>query len=227
MHVRIIVDGKQSPARNMAIDEALLRTCREPVLRFYQWNAPAVSIGYFQQANVVPEGRIFVRRYTGGGLVDHAQDFTYSMIFPHHHALYKAGTSCSYEIIHRTIAFGLADCGIKVNLAQKETNGDSFACFQKSVKFDVVSGLKKIAGAAQRRVREACLHQGSILAPQLNFDPLCNALLPHLVNILDDSYEISALTDEESQKALELEKSRYSTEKWNQHRGHVAAKCGF
>ncbi|MFM8654567.1 MAG: lipoyl protein ligase domain-containing protein [Verrucomicrobiota bacterium] len=55
----------------MAIDESLLRHARAPVLRIYGWEETCVSIGYFQKASVVAAGTSFVRRYTGGGLVEH------------------------------------------------------------------------------------------------------------------------------------------------------------
>src|SRR5271155_3321183 len=78
---RLLIHGPASPARNMAIDEALLREVREPVLRIYEWSVPAVSLGYFQPAALAGE-RPFVRRYTGGGLVDHAHDVTYTIVLP-------------------------------------------------------------------------------------------------------------------------------------------------
>ena len=61
---RLLLHGSASPARNMAIDEALLREVSEPVLRLYEWSIPAVSLGYFQPAALAPAGRPFIRRYT-------------------------------------------------------------------------------------------------------------------------------------------------------------------
>src|SRR5277367_1833538 len=81
---RLLVHQAGSPARNMAIDEALLREVREPVLRIYEWNVPAVSLGYFQPAALAGD-RPFIRRYTGGGLVDHARDVTYTLVVPRKH----------------------------------------------------------------------------------------------------------------------------------------------
>jgi lipoate-protein ligase A len=75
-------------ALNMAIDEALLRTAREPLLRIYRWARPAVSFGYFGKWADVhrawPE-REAVRRWTGGGIVPHGDDLTYSLIVPREH----------------------------------------------------------------------------------------------------------------------------------------------
>ena len=41
-------------AENMARDEALLATRCIPTLRFYRWEQPTVSLGYFQAAADLP-----------------------------------------------------------------------------------------------------------------------------------------------------------------------------
>jgi len=74
----------QSGARNMAIDEALLREMREgdaPVLRFYRWNPPCLSLGRFQKCDDLSLGGIsWVRRPTGGRAVWHQHEITYSFV---------------------------------------------------------------------------------------------------------------------------------------------------
>src|SRR5436305_15298348 len=46
-------DGAHSGAMSMALDEALLEHATVPSIRFYQWNSPALSFGYFGKfANV-------------------------------------------------------------------------------------------------------------------------------------------------------------------------------
>lgn len=216
--VRLLIDGPQSPARNMAVDEALLRLCRVPVLRFYQWSEPAVSIGYFQKLEDVPEGRTFIRRYTGGGLVDHAADFTYTVVTPKDHALYAMGTACSYEAIHRAVAQALEELGCVSVLAEKASEVESGACFAKPVKFDVVSGVRKLAGAAQRRTREGCLHQGSVLVDSISFERMTDTFGRRLAPLLGESPEASSLEAAEQELATKLETERYRTAAWNQTR---------
>ena len=61
-------------AAQMALDEALLENTSGPVLRTYQWDAPAVSFGYSQSLSAVAAAhpdRPLVRRWTGGGIVEH------------------------------------------------------------------------------------------------------------------------------------------------------------
>ena len=167
---RLIIHGPGSPARNMAVDEALLREIREPVLRVYEWSVPAVSLGYFQPAALAGE-RPFVRRYTGGGLVDHAHDVTYTIVLPRTHPWLALSMPESYCQIHKGVQAALAACGIASELTPVAQAVESDACFQKAVPFDIVAGESKLSGAAQRRTREGLLHQGSILLP----DPARNA----------------------------------------------------
>src|SRR5947209_18419123 len=58
----------------MAADEALLEhvlTTGRPALRYYTWDPPTLSLGYFQSfADRLP-GLPVVRRMTGGGAIVH------------------------------------------------------------------------------------------------------------------------------------------------------------
>jgi lipoate-protein ligase A len=70
---------------NMAIDEALLESLTLPAVRFYRWQSPALSFGYFGRfADVASyqSERDLVRRWTGGGIVFHGEDLTYSILIP-------------------------------------------------------------------------------------------------------------------------------------------------
>src|SRR5271170_4296232 len=131
---RLLVHGVGSPARNMAVDEALLREIAAPVLRLYEWDVPAVSLGYFQAAALAPEGRPFIRRYTGGGLVDHARDITYTIVLPRAHPWMELSAPESYCVVHRGVQAALAACGIESDLTSAAPAGESEACFQKPVR---------------------------------------------------------------------------------------------
>jgi len=215
---RLLIHGADSPARNMAVDEALLRNVREPVLRIYEWNVPAVSLGYFQPAALAKE-RPFVRRYTGGGLVDHAHDVTYTIVLPRAHPWMEMSAPESYCHIHRGVQAALKACGIASELTPAAHNVESDACFAKPVKFDIVAPTGKLSGAAQRRTREGLLHQGSILLP----DPARNADLragfaAAFAAHLELPIEPGGLTAEESARAVGLDRERYSTDAWNRAR---------
>src|SRR5687767_6632729 len=98
----IIERERHSAALNMAIDEALLRALRGPLLRIYQWSRPSVSFGYFERFEPVralfPDHDL-VRRWTGGGMVEHAGDFTYSLMVPSGNLGRELRTPDSYQTI--------------------------------------------------------------------------------------------------------------------------------
>jgi hypothetical protein len=104
-------------ALNMAIDEALLRAAREPILRIYRWEQPAVSFGYFGKWAEVqrtwPE-REAVRRWTGGGIVPHGDDLTYSLIVPRAHPFALLGPLESYRAIHEALAAALGSASLRL-----------------------------------------------------------------------------------------------------------------
>jgi lipoate-protein ligase A len=103
-----------SAAMNMAIDEALLQTAESPSIRFYQWSSPALSFGYFGKFADVAEyatERDLVRRWTGGGIVFHGEDLTYSIIIPAQNAMFAESSAFIYAAIHSALRDALnSDC---------------------------------------------------------------------------------------------------------------------
>src|SRR5213083_2675669 len=98
--------GKADSAQNMALDEALLEAMprlSKPVLRFYGWTERAASFGYFQKYSEIERLtllRPLVRRPTGGGLVAHDADWTYSLVLPPDHWWYASRAPESYQRVH-------------------------------------------------------------------------------------------------------------------------------
>src|SRR4051812_17912998 len=127
--------GKNEPAWNMACDEALLNyvgSIASPILRFYAWTEPAATFGYFQKyADIAAWSplRPLIRRPTGGGLVPHDADWTYSVIIPPTHGWYELRATESYLHAHRWVSAALRASGIPAELAaiaQKEIPGQCF-----------------------------------------------------------------------------------------------------
>ena len=148
----------------MAIDEALLEVIRAPLLRVYRWRSPAVSFGYFEHWAPVRDahpGRDAVRRWTGGGVVPHGGDFTYSLLIPRD-AVAPGTPGESYCAIHTALRGALAEAGIHALEAAVPAAPRSHACFENPVRHDVLVAGRKVAGAAQRRTRAGLLHQGSV-----------------------------------------------------------------
>lgn len=219
MNGRLLLDGKSSAPANMAIDEALLRLATAPVLRIYGWEESCVSIGYFQKSSVAPAGTSLVRRYTGGGLVEHGRDLTYTLVLPGNHPLTLAGTLPSYRTIHDGVASALQAAGIECRLATAQPAKDHPSCFLKPVPADVLDpeGVK-LAGAAQRRTKQGCLHQGSILLPVAPPARLAELLPGFLAQALQTSWSRAERSRQEEELAEKLFRDRYSTREWNHSR---------
>lgn len=155
----------------MALDEALLEAMPRlggPVLRFYAWTQAVASFGYFQKYAEVARAtglRPLIRRPTGGGVVPHEVDWTYSMVFPSGHEWYCLRAEASYCRAHAWLQTAFARLGIETELApccRKSTPGQ---CFIGHEKHDLLWHGRKIAGAAQRRNQLGLLIQGSIQPP--------------------------------------------------------------
>jgi lipoate-protein ligase A len=141
----------------MGLDEALLESAAAgglPALRFYGWNPPAVSIGYFQKlletvdvAACRVHGVDVVRRISGGGAVFHQAEITYSIILP------VPEEAPSFERICGAVMEGLAILGISSRF--KPVN-------------DIYTGDKKISGSARISRGGRLLQHGTVL---LDTDP--------------------------------------------------------
>ncbi len=152
-------------AMNMAIDEALLTVIPGPLLRVYRWDKPAVSFGYFERWKPIRDAfphREPVRRWTGGGIVLHGEDFTYSLLIPRSYSAAGPNAAQSYAIIHGALCRALADAGFPAQSAASSSAKLSQACFENPVVHDVLIAGHKVAGGAQRRTRAGLIHQGSI-----------------------------------------------------------------
>jgi lipoate-protein ligase A len=194
----------------MAVDEALLRTVTRPLLRLYCWNRPAVSFGYFQKYPVELADRYaLVRRPTGGGIVYHDTDTTYTVVVPAGHPLHRLKTHAAYCALHRAVAAALQ---LPTSISQlPATPRGQYECFQNPVTGDVVAGDRKLAGGAQRRNKAGMLHQGSI-AGRVSADRLVQGFR-QVFAVEFAPYELSPA---ERALAEKLAAEKYGTADWNQ-----------
>ena len=160
--------GIQSPEVNMAVDEALLEGAAAlgaPVLRTYGWSPPAATFGYFQrymEIAALTSLRPLIRRPTGGGLVPHDADWTYSVVVPPDHSRYRISAESSYRLQHEWLQSAFAAVGVPAELAPCCDARGPGQCFIGAEKHDLLHRGLKIAGAAQRRNRLGLLIQGSV-----------------------------------------------------------------
>jgi lipoate-protein ligase A len=157
------------PAFNMALDHALLEhaaSLGRPVLRFYGWTEPASTFGCSQRYEEVAAAtalRPLIRRPTGGGLVPHGADWTYSVVIPPGHAWYALRATESYCRIHQWIRDAFGRLRIDSALAPVRDLQAAGRCFAGGwEQHDLVRDGRKVAGAAQRRNRSGLLIQGSV-----------------------------------------------------------------
>lgn len=155
----------------MAADEALLESVpkwNRPVLRFYSWSEAAATFGYAQRFDEVAELtelRPLVRRPTGGGLVLHEHDWTYSLAFPRSHRWGGYRAAESYRAVHEWLQRSFEAIGVITELAERTPSEKAGVCFSRAERNDLLFGCVKLAGAAQRRNRNGLLIQGSIRPP--------------------------------------------------------------
>ena len=202
-------------AWNMAMDEALLHTAAKrgrPLLRVYAWEKPSVSFGYFQKFPApLAERHDVVRRPTGGGVVYHVQDTTYTVVVPPAHALYAMKTADAYCALHQAVAAAFQS-PLALHHAPLQSPHGSYECFQRPVHGDVVSDGRKLAGGAQRRTKSGLLHQGSIGA-KLS----ANQIKHGFQEALGVEFETYELTDAERTQAERLVREKYATDAWNRY----------
>jgi lipoate-protein ligase A len=202
----------RSAAMNMAVDEALLETATVAALRTYRWNHAALSFGYFGSYVDVADqcdGREIVRRWTGGGIVPHGDDLTYSVIIPANHPLFARSSLAIYSDLHDAIRRALEANGIDAMLATSVSARVSENCFANAVRADVISEGRKIAGAAHRRSRAGLLHQGSIQKAELP-----RRFLDDFARMLCDRFEHGALSEELIERAAAIAQTKYGTTEW-------------
>jgi lipoate-protein ligase A len=159
---------------NMAIDEYLFKSLDQrsgTCVRFYRWEKPTASLGYAQTAAKILDvdycrdhGVEIVRRLTGGKLVLHHREVTYSFVSDDIGA-FGSTLSESYRLISRALMNGLEKMGLEPALARSTSPSyikSQLPCFSQPARDEVEIGGKKIVGSAQKRVGPKFLQHGSI-----------------------------------------------------------------
>ena len=205
-------ESSRTAALNMGIDEALLEHATAPSIRFYKWDHPALSFGYFGKFTDVANHagqRDLVRRWTGGGIVFHGNDLTYSIVIPATEPAFSESSTSIYEKIHDAIRAAFAANGQRVELAANVAPKISDSCFANPVRADVILNGHKVAGAAQRRTRRGLLQQGSIQDVDLS-----NKFAGQFASELCSKCYHKALDERLIARAHEIAEQKYETQVW-------------
>jgi lipoate-protein ligase A len=176
---RLIDTGPQPGPLNMAIDEALLRSfdpdVSQPILRLYGWEPPALSLGRFQKgAEVLDLERCrlgdvpVVRRITGGGVIYHADELTYSIVCAPGQIPPASSIKDSFRVLTGFLLAFYRSLGLDACYAVDTTSAGTRLgertpfCFAGRESFDILVNGGKIGGNAQRRQKGLIFQHGSI-----------------------------------------------------------------
>jgi lipoate-protein ligase A len=231
----------------MAVDEAILTSAADggaPTLRFYWWEVPTLSLGYFQEyddreGHAASRQCPCVRRASGGGAIMHDREITYSFAAPPDSVWAKKHLSI-YDSFHSTLVETLAERNIFASLCRIEGSlrdqASPFLCFERRANGDVLVGKIKIAGSAQRRFGRAVVQHGSVLfdrsacAPELPGlndlgcgtllqESLLESWLQKLAEKMDLQLATGSLTSAERRLATCLAVEKFGSDGWNRYRG--------
>jgi len=253
MPLEILPTRTGGAAENMATDFLLLQRypgAVVPRFRHYEWRGPAFTFGYGQKLAPVraqlPPDETFdlCRRPTGGGIVDHRDDWTYALVIPRGHPLEEMRATQSYRLIHEALADALRAQGLDAitKACPDETMEGSAArgappeeglpavgpakagvCFQRAEIYDVVraSDGTKLAGAAQKRNKHGLLFQGSVwkpaAGPALDWPEFEDAFVSRLATALETTAEPTPWPEFNEEEVSGLTE-QYASPEWNGHR---------
>ncbi len=227
----------------MAADEVILEAAADwevASLRFYTWNEPTLSLGYFQPSaarlsDPHTTNVAWVRRPSGGGAILHHHELTYCLALPA--GLPWQGKESWLCRFHHLVAlvlqsFGIASRGV---VCGEEKKLGEFLCFLHQTPADLLIGSSKVVGSAQRKLRGALMQHGSIIlgqspnAPalpgicelggkQIAADELAASLAVAFENDTEWEMRRSEWTEEERQRIDAVKWEKYGAAGWNEKR---------
>lgn len=176
---RLLLSGSNDPYYNMALDEAIARIQvagkSMPTLRIYGWEPAGFSLGYFQKTDSVLntqrciDNRIpFVRRFTGGEIIFHNQELTYSVSCCELDLPVGSSVVESFKYISSFILRAYRMLGLEADYCSdllKKPGFDHAAkalCFASKEDYDIQISGRKIGGCSQRRIKQTVFQHGSI-----------------------------------------------------------------
>ena len=184
MRIYRIESGFQSGACNMALDEALLETVRQPeqspvmIVRTYCWEVPTLSLGVHQAVKDIDflmafygknsdgsnKVRDVVRRPTGGRAILHGDDVSFSFT-TNDPALLPQSLKASYVFLSRFVQQALGGLQLSVQASEQAGSRDylrSPVCFETHTPSDLLAQSgDKLSGSAQLRRQGGILQHGA------------------------------------------------------------------
>lgn len=179
--LRFIDSGPRAAVENMAIDEALALSAGQSrdfaCLRFYRWLPYALSFGYNQSPEklvdlnaVADSGLGIVRRMSGGKMVFHADEHTFSLVFTLEFIKEKCPEARTFLDMFRfaiePLVQALVDAGVPARFSSAREmhsgRGNHLHCYAAAAGHSVFAGQHKLIGAAGVFRNDCLIIHGSI-----------------------------------------------------------------
>lgn len=190
--MRIFPRLTSCPGMNMALDEAVFDSLRagnsQPYLRFYSWRPWTLSFGYFQKIErlvdvekVRNHGLGLVRRMSGGKMVFHADELTFSTGFPLQCLRSRNQALSKFLDFFKEIMSPFVDALQTLGLAARFSKISEIApardarihCFASGAGHSVYLDNRKLIGAAGI-VKDDCIAvHGSIILSRMEIPADC------------------------------------------------------
>lgn len=211
MKWRVIYSGFNSGKINMDVDIRLAETCNadEAVLRFYRWEPYCISLGANQNISeinlvVAKKNNIdVVFRPTGGRAILHAEELTYSLVYPIDDSI---SFRKMYHEINLALIAGLINYSSSLSQLEMENMQPNFPefykeqlsalCFAVPAKSEIKFNNKKLVGSAQKKLKNTLLQHGSILCGDYHLKII------DFLNLPED--KTSVMKEELSYKTIDL-----------------------
>lgn len=201
---RLIISQNLSSNDNTNIDKALFKAFENgslPILRLYSWQK-SVTFGAGQNPsdyeNLLKEYKNnFSKRITGGGVLFHGHDISYSLILPSSFIDNKSVKE-TYELICSFILEFYSNLGLKASFAKDIKSivlSKSPFCQVGFEAYDIIVNGRKIGGNAQKRAKSVIFQHGSIPIKSIKNDEKYGASLEDFSINLDFDEAINKLKE--------------------------------
>ncbi len=212
--LRFIEDTARNAAMNMAIDEYFFTGLKDDaVLRTYTWDNPYITIGYFQKNQLSA-----TRRLTGGLLVNHKDDLSYSFCSGLQSWPYMYSQQDTYKHIHLAVKKALSFIGFDCDFVSIGQNTPkNMFCVQTLYTDDLSYKGKKILGSCMRRRGTKILVQGSVHLElgDSRRSEFCREFANNMAQTLNTNLNYALITDDEIKSSLKIADEKYESDEWN------------
>ncbi|MFW2306655.1 lipoate--protein ligase family protein [Aliarcobacter butzleri] len=200
----MIISQNLSSNDNTNIDKALFKAFENeslPILRLYSWQK-SVTFGAGQNPsdyeNLLKEYKNnFSKRITGGGVLFHGHDISYSLILPSTF-IDNRSVKETYELICSFILEFYSNLGLKASFAKDIKSivlSKSPFCQVGFEAYDIIVNGRKIGGNAQKRAKNVIFQHGSIPIKSIKNDEKYGASLEDFSINLDFDEAINKLKE--------------------------------